>query len=263
MFAKVFGQIFDSSIAEDYNCRRMFMDLLVLADSDGVVDMTAEAISRRTNVPIEEVTKYIADLQQPDPMSRSKMEEGKRIVAIDSKRGWGWKIVNYRHYRKIRDEEARRSYFRDAKRKQRRKQDVKDTLVDNGGQCQTVSSAYSSSVRTCTQKEAEDFCESIGLPRSDGTAMFLHWEEKGWGKVKNWKLTIQKWKSFGYLPSQKHGKNGSSQVRQMSVFEIDKRIEAINVEINKIWNKNGGKRMNSDGIDELKQRKADLQKQRL
>src|SRR6266487_6185793 len=100
MFAKVFGQIFDSSIAEDYNCRRMFMDLLVLADSDGVVDMTAEAISRRTNVPIEEVTKYIADLQQPDPMSRSKMEEGKRIVAIDSKRGWGWKIVNYRHYRK-------------------------------------------------------------------------------------------------------------------------------------------------------------------
>ena len=45
MFAKVFGQIFDSSIAEDYNCRRMFMDLLVLADSTGAVDMTPEAIS--------------------------------------------------------------------------------------------------------------------------------------------------------------------------------------------------------------------------
>ena len=28
-------------------------------------------------------------------------------------------IVNYQHYREIRDEEARREYFRDAKRKQR------------------------------------------------------------------------------------------------------------------------------------------------
>jgi hypothetical protein len=52
VFAKIFGQIFDSSIAEDYNCRRMFMDLLVLADSDGVVDMTQEAIARRA-VPLK------------------------------------------------------------------------------------------------------------------------------------------------------------------------------------------------------------------
>lgn len=57
----------------------------------------------------------------------------------------------------------------------------------------------------CTQAEAEEFCESIGLPRSDGQAMFLHWQEKGWSKIKDWKLTIRKWHSFGYLPSQKNG----------------------------------------------------------
>lgn len=117
------------------------MDLLVLADSDGVVDMTPEAISRRSNVPIDQVIKYIEELQQPDPLSRSKMEEGKRIVSIDPERGWGWKVVNYQHYRRIRDEEARRSYFRDAKRKQRRKLEVKDRKVDSGGRCQTVASA--------------------------------------------------------------------------------------------------------------------------
>src|SRR5262249_45198145 len=83
VFAKVFNQIFDSSIAEDYNCRRMFMDLLVLADPTGAVDMTLEAISRRTNVPIAEVTRYINELCQPDVKSRSQLEEGKRLVPLD------------------------------------------------------------------------------------------------------------------------------------------------------------------------------------
>lgn len=131
MFAKVFGQIFDSSIAEDYNCRRMFMDLLVLADSDGAVDMTAEAIARRTNVPVGEVVKYVKELCQPDEKSRSKLEEGKRLIPLDSNRDWGWKIVNYKHYRKIRDEAARREYFRDKQREHRKKkkQAVKDMVL--------------------------------------------------------------------------------------------------------------------------------------
>lgn len=207
MFAKVFGQIFDSSIAEDYNCRRMFMDLLVLADSTGAVDMTIEAISRRTNVPMEEVVKYVKELCQPDEKSRSKLEEGKRLVPLDSARDWGWQIVNYAHYRKIRDEAARREYFRDKQREHRKKnkrvvKDIVLTKIDTNGQVLTPPSA-SSSKYSCTQKEAEDFCVSLGLPRSDGEAMFLHWQEKGWGKVKDWKATIRKWKSFGYLPSQK------------------------------------------------------------
>ena len=49
MFAKFFQSIFDSSIADDWQLRIVFQDLLVLADKEGVVDMTSEAISRRTN----------------------------------------------------------------------------------------------------------------------------------------------------------------------------------------------------------------------
>ena len=217
MFAKVFGQIFDSSIAEDYNCRRMFMDLLVLADPTGAIDMTLEAISRRTNVPLEQVTRYISELCQPDAKSRSDLHEGKRLIPLDSRRDWGWQIVNYLHYRKLRDQEALRSYFRDAQRRRREKnRAVKDagltdmTKIDTNGQSLTPSSSStscSSSKSRCTQKEAEDFCVSIGLPKSDGEAMFLHWTEKGWAKVKDWKATIRKWKSFGYMPSQKRNRN--------------------------------------------------------
>jgi hypothetical protein len=46
-------------------------------------------------------------------------------VPIDSHRSWGWQIVNYEHYRNLRDEEARRAYFRDAKREQRSKKCAK------------------------------------------------------------------------------------------------------------------------------------------
>jgi len=95
--------------------------LLVLADRDGVVDMTLDAISRRTNVPEEIVAHAIRELMNGDPKSRSHEEDGRRLVAIDSHRDWGWQIVNYEHYRNIKDEEARRTYFRDKKRAQRAK----------------------------------------------------------------------------------------------------------------------------------------------
>ena len=119
VFAKIFAQIFDSSIAEDYIVRHVFMDLLVLADREGVVDMTPDAISRRTNVPIDLVLRAIGELAKPDQRSRSNHEDGRRIILLDSHRDWGWQIVNFEHYRQIRDEESRRAYFRDYKREYR------------------------------------------------------------------------------------------------------------------------------------------------
>lgn len=119
MFAKVFSQIFDSSIAENHQTRHVFMDLLVLADSDGVVDMTAEAIARRTNVPLEIVKQAIVELCEPDLSSRTRTEEGRRLLPLEEGRAWGWQIVNYGQYRDIRDEEARRAYWRDYKKAER------------------------------------------------------------------------------------------------------------------------------------------------
>ena len=119
MFAKIFSQIFDSTIANNYQHRHVFMDLLVLADSDGVLDMTAEAIARRTNVPLETILEAIAALCEPDPASRTRGDDGCRLLPLDSGRAWGWQIVNYHHYRKIRDEEGRREYFREYRKAER------------------------------------------------------------------------------------------------------------------------------------------------
>jgi len=108
MFAKVFAQILESSLAEDFRVRLVFEDFLKLCDLNGVVDMTPEAISRRTNVPLEIVLAGIEALERPDPRSRTPDAEGRRLVRLDDHREWGWMIVNHAHYRSIASEEQRR-----------------------------------------------------------------------------------------------------------------------------------------------------------
>ena len=128
MYAKVFSQIFDSSISSDHEVRHVFMDLLVMADRDGYVDMTRDAICRRANIPMPLLVRALGILSAPDPASRSVEKEGRRIELIEECRDWGWRIVNYAQYRDIRDEEGRRRYFREYQRERRQQvlKSVKD-----------------------------------------------------------------------------------------------------------------------------------------
>jgi len=204
MFAKVFEQIYDSSIAEDYNCRRMFMDLLVLADPTGAVDMTHEAIARRTNVPFDEVVRYVTLLCQPDPKSRSKMEEGKRLVPLDKNRDWGWKIVNYQHYRKLKDEEARRSYFRDAQRKSRANKKKKE-VQEEEEEGVKIGITSSKDVKLLSKTVATRFEEWMEVRRGMGK------------KPRNWE------KMF------------SEQIRWLSKYSESIQIEILSASIRNNW----------------------------
>lgn len=115
MYAKVFAQIFDGTLCTvgPWESLVTFQQMLILADQDGQVDMTATAISRRTTIPLEIIEKGITALLLPDPESRTPTEEGRRIVPLSDGRAWGWRIVNYKHYRQLRREEDRRSYHRE------------------------------------------------------------------------------------------------------------------------------------------------------
>ena len=137
MYAKVFQQIFHSSISQDYVTRHVFMDLLVLADRDGIVDMTPESISAVTRVPLHVITQALHDLSQPDLNSRSQEEEGRRIVLLDSHRNWGWQIVNHTKYKLITDDDGRKAYFREYKRRQRQ-QHMSKTVKDKERQSKKI-----------------------------------------------------------------------------------------------------------------------------
>jgi hypothetical protein len=96
-----------------------FQQLIILADKHGDVDMTAEAIARRTTIPLEVVTVGLRELVKPDPHSRTPDEEGRRVIPLADNRDWGWHVVNHDKYRKIRSQEERREYMRQYQRDRR------------------------------------------------------------------------------------------------------------------------------------------------
>ena len=98
LFGKIFQQMYESSVCEDWKAMVTFQQLIVLADKDGIVDMTPEAIHRRTNIPMDIISHGLTELQKEDKRSRSAIQDGRRIVLLDTHRDWGWKIVNYSLY---------------------------------------------------------------------------------------------------------------------------------------------------------------------
>ncbi len=131
MYAKVFTQILDSSVAENYHVRHMFEDMLKLCDLNGVVDMTFGAIARRLKMPVKSVRLWIAELEKPDPESRTTDHEGRRLVLLDDHRDWGWLIVNHAYYRQLASEEQRREKTRIRTEKWRKKKSC-DAPVTHG-----------------------------------------------------------------------------------------------------------------------------------
>jgi hypothetical protein len=124
MYAKIFSQIFDSSIANNWKTRHVFEDMLKLADVNGVVDMTREAIAARTRLPLEMVCEAIVELESPDPQSRTAEAGGRRIERLDDHRDWGWEIINYLHFRNMASEEQRRELTKLRTRKWRKSKDL-------------------------------------------------------------------------------------------------------------------------------------------
>lgn len=95
--------------------------MLAHADSAGWVDIHPKAIAEEVGLTVEQVRAAIAELEAPDPESRSPEHEGRRIILLDEHRNWGWKIVNHGKYRSIRDEADRREQNRIAQEKFRNK----------------------------------------------------------------------------------------------------------------------------------------------
>jgi hypothetical protein len=105
-----------------------FQQMLILCDKEGVIDMTAEAISRRTTIPLEIIQIGIPALEDIDQESRSPELEGRRIIRLADNREWGWQIVNYAKYRLMRSQEDRREYMRLYQQERRKGSNVNNSV---------------------------------------------------------------------------------------------------------------------------------------
>lgn len=181
MYGKVFESMYDGTLASrgPWQALVTFQQMIVLADQDGNVDMTADAISRRTSIPLEIIEAGIAALLLPDPRSRTPDEDGRRIVPLEDHRDWGWRIVNHRKYQQMRKAEERREYLRKAQAESRARRKAVNT-VNNASTRSTVSTptdtdtdadtdtGASAPVRAREPTEAARVCmalKSAGIPR--------------------------------------------------------------------------------------------------
>src|ERR1041385_3936777 len=96
--------------------------MLAISDARGMVSGSIPGLAGVARVTVDACRTAIAKLEAPDPDSRSKAEEGRRILPVDG----GWRIVNYGKYRQMLNDEERAEYKRTWSRKKYKSLTVSD-----------------------------------------------------------------------------------------------------------------------------------------
>lgn len=95
-FTPLYGSILTSTIwTEDSNTRLVWITMLAMADASGYVGASVPGLANLARVPLEDCRKALEKFQSPDPDSRTKDREGRRIEPANG----GWKLINYEAHR--------------------------------------------------------------------------------------------------------------------------------------------------------------------
>lgn len=231
MYAKVFASLWDGSLRGKSDAILVFVNLLSHADCEGFVDRHFKAISDETGLDLDRVKFALLELEAPDPESRSPNLQGTRIERIDDHRDWGWRVVNYLHYRNLSnrliEREAnrlRQARFREKhspsptplsppKQKQKQKQDVTPVTPRN----------EASVTDGVTSNRADALLLFDSLPESVRTeAVKAQWES--WV---SFRMTLKKVKRWDLVFKET--------IKMLSTFPEPKIIECLSQSIRNGW----------------------------
>ena len=108
-FSKLFSSILDSTIwSESVTTKIVWVTMLAMTDSAGCVYAATPGLAKRAGVSIPEAEAALKCFFSPDPYSRTKDHEGRRIKEIDG----GWQLLNYVKYSESMRREDRNEYQR-------------------------------------------------------------------------------------------------------------------------------------------------------
>lgn len=191
--------------------RHVFEDMLKVCDMSGVVDMTRMAMSRRFNVPFDELNRCISKLEAPDPHSRDETFEGRRLERLDEHRDWGWRILNWAKYEAIR---TRADVGMRVQRHRNREKELGRQAGGQGAPLQETTPPMGrmrGNNRPASIQEVIEAGKMMGLNESSCQRFWLHYEgtvsqdangRKIWmtGKtsekqVGNWRALLGSWKA--------------------------------------------------------------------
>lgn len=98
-YTPAFDTIYTGTLFGKWPMAAVWASLIPLIDRHGQINLSFEAISGMTGWPMDLLQQGISQLELPDPGSRTDTEEGRRIIRLDPRRPWGWRVVNHAIYR--------------------------------------------------------------------------------------------------------------------------------------------------------------------
>ena len=108
-YTKLFQTIVTSTIwCENHTLRIVWVTMLALKNQDHIVEGSVPGLAAMARVSVQECEEALVKLKSPDPHSRTKTFDGRRIEEVDG----GWKILNGEKYRAKMNADERREYFR-------------------------------------------------------------------------------------------------------------------------------------------------------
>lgn len=179
-FAKLSENLPTSSLwSEKYHVRIVFITFLSIKDENGVVVGVRSALQRLCNVTIEEYDDATTILSSPDPESKTKEFEGRRIAKCDD----GWIVLNHEKYRLPEQEKAenRKEYMKNYMKEYRSVNSVNNGKVNS--EFTSVSISDSVSVSKSLEECRETFLKEVNAftptyPAAMLTDFIDYWTEK-------------------------------------------------------------------------------------
>lgn len=98
-YTPVFSTVFDGTLHGRWPQTGVWLALLAMADRHGYVDRSPPAIASDIGIDVPALMACIEEFCAPDPMSRTRDCDGRRLELIDPERPWGWRIINHGKYR--------------------------------------------------------------------------------------------------------------------------------------------------------------------
>lgn len=162
---------------------------MALADAEGKVEGSVAGLAPVARVSIEQCEKALERLKAPDPYSRTKEHEGRRIVEIDG----GWQILNHGKFRqraKSRAEYMRR--YRQEKKKVAKEEKTKDPNTNTNTNAVTHRNTPLHDVtvtHSYSLQQVKDACFANGIPENHAQSYFDQYNSQNWLKGNGQQIT--------------------------------------------------------------------------
>ena len=158
MFGKHFESLYSGSMVGAGACVFAVWGYVIAATTRGYVELNPKLLSLVIGESMDSISRAIEYLQQPDPESRSKENEGKRLIREGQ---FIYFVPTHEKYRKIRDQIERRRYMRNLMKAKRNVKLVSKTSPVSHRLAHTEAEAEAES-----NKEYKPL--SLAKPRSNG-----------------------------------------------------------------------------------------------